>query len=73
MKYNFLPVVFTIAALLSSCGNNQQAEESVKDTAVAEVPATAPATVSPTVDTAAIIAAYEAANAKTKSVNKKPQ
>jgi len=69
MKYNFLPIVFPIAALLSSCGNNQQAEESPKDTAVAEVPATAPAAV----DTLAIIAAYEAAHAKTKSTDTKPQ
>lgn len=72
MKYNFLPVIFPIAALLSSCGNNQQAKETPKDTAVAEVPAAEPAPVAPVVDTAAIIAAYEAANAKTKSNNKKP-
>ena len=71
MKYNFLPIVFPVAALLLSCGGNQTKEKDVvADTTV--VRDTVVQTVMQPVDTAAIIAAYEAEFAKTKSKNAKP-
>src|SRR6187431_2712916 len=71
MKYNFLTIVFPVAALLLSCGGNQTKEKDVvADTTV--VRDTVVQTVIQPVDTAAIIAAYEAENAKTKSKNPKP-
>jgi len=73
MKYNFLPMVFPVAALLLSCGNNEKAEEASKDTVVVATTDTVLKVVAEAVDTAAIIAEYEAAYAKTKSTNKKPE
>ena len=71
MKHNFLPIVLPVAALLLSCGGNQTEEKAVvADTAV--VRDTVVQTVIQPVDTAAIIAAYEAEYAKTKSTNTKP-
>lgn len=71
MKYNFLPIVFPVAALLLSCGGNKTEEKAVvADTTV--VTDTVVQTVIQPVDTAAIIAAYEAEYAKTKSTNTKP-
>jgi hypothetical protein len=68
MKYNFLPIIFSVAALLSSCGKKTE------DKAVVAEPPVVRDTVVVTqpVDTAAIIAAYEAEYAKTKSKNTKP-
>ena len=69
MKYNFLPIVFLAAALLSSCGKKTE------DTAVVAADTTVvrdTVVVTQPVDTAAIIAAYEAEYAKTKSKNTKP-
>ena len=71
MKYNFLPIVFSAAALLLSCsGNKTEDKAAVADTTV--VRDTVVQTVIQPVDTAAIIAAYEAEYAKTKSKNTKP-
>ena len=71
MKYNFLPIVFSVAALLLSCsGNKTEDKAAVADTTV--VRDTVVQTVIQPVDTAAIIAAYEAEYAKTKSKNTKP-
>ena len=71
MKYNFLPIVFSVAALLLSCGGNKTEDKAaVADTTV--VRDTVVQTVIQPVDTAAIIAAYEAEYAKTKSKNTKP-
>jgi hypothetical protein len=71
MKCNFLTIVFPVAALLLSCGGNQTKEKDVvADTTV--VRDTVVQTVIQPVDTAAIIAAYEAEYAKTKSKNAKP-
>jgi len=71
MKYNFLTIVFPVVALLLSCGGNQTEEKDVvADTTV--VRDTIVQTVIQPVDTAAIIAAYEAEFAKTKSKNAKP-
>ena len=71
MKYNFLPIVIPVAALLLSCGGNKTEEKAVvADTTV--VTDTIVQTVTESVDTSAIIAAYEAANAKTKTKNPKP-
>ena len=77
MKYNFLPIVFSVSALLLSCGGNQTEEKAVvADTTVVTdttvVRDTVVQTVIQPVDTAAIIAAYEAEYAKTKSKNTKP-
>ncbi len=65
MKYNFLPIVILVAAQLLSCRGNK-----TEDTAV--VVDTVIQTVIQPVDTAAIIAAYEAEYAKTKSKDTKP-
>ena len=71
MKYNFLPIVFSVAALLLSCGGNKTEDKAaVADTTV--IRDTVVQTVIQPVDTAAIIAAYEAEYAKTKSKNTKP-
>src|SRR6478735_8825693 len=71
MKYKFIPIVFSVSALLLSCGGNQTEEKAgVADTTV--VRDTVVQTVIQPVDTAAIIAAYEAEYAKTKSKNTKP-
>ena len=71
MKYNFLPIVFPVAALLLSCsGNKTEDKAAVADTTV--IRDTVVQTVIQPVDTAAIIAAYEAEYAKTKSKNTKP-
>jgi len=70
MKYNFLPIVFSVAALLSSCGKKTEDKAVVADTTVDRD--TVVQTVIQPVDTAAIIAAYEAEYAKTKSKNTKP-
>jgi len=72
MKYNFLPLVLPVAALLFSCGSNKDSEASTKDTTVMAITDTVVQTVTESVDTAAIIAEYEAAYAKTKSTDKKP-
>jgi outer membrane biosynthesis protein TonB len=68
MKYNFLFIIFSVTALLSSCGKKTEDKAVVADTTVVRdtVVVTQP------VDTAAIIAAYEAEYAKTKSKNTKP-
>jgi Gram-negative bacterial TonB protein C-terminal len=69
MKYNFLPIAFSAAALLLSCsGNKTEDKAAVSDTTVIRDTVT----VIQPVDTAAIIAAYEAEYAKTKSKNTKP-
>ncbi len=71
MKYNFLPIAFSAAALLFSCsGKKTDDKAAVADTTV--VRDTVVQTVIQPVDTAAIIAAYEAEYAKTKSKNTKP-
>src|SRR4249920_2434522 len=72
MKYNFLPLVLPVAALLFSCGSNKDSEESTKDTVMMATVDTVVKTVTESVDTAAIIAEYEAEYAKTKSKDKKP-
>jgi hypothetical protein len=70
MKYNFLPIAFSAAALLLSCGKKTEDKAAGADTTV--VRDTVVETVIQPVDTAAIIAAYEAEYAKTKSKNTKP-
>ena len=70
MKYNFLPIAFSVAALLLSCSGKKTEDKAVADTTV--VRDTVVETVIQPVDTAAIIAAYEAEYAKTKSKNTKP-
>jgi len=71
MKHNFIPVAFSIAALLLSCkGKKTEDTAVVADTTV--VRDTVVQTVVQPVDTAAIIAAYEAEYAKRKSKNTKP-
>ena len=71
MKYNFLPIAFSAAALLFSCsGKKTEDNAAVADTTV--IRDTVVQTVTQPVDTAAIIAAYEAEYAKTKSKNTKP-
>jgi len=77
MKYKFVPIVFSVSALLLSCGGNQTEEKAVvADTTVVTdttvVRDTVVHTVVQPVDTAAIIAAYKAEHAKTKSKNTKP-
>jgi len=77
MKYKFVPIVFSVSALLLSCGGNQTEEKAVAaDTTVVTdttvVRDTVVQTVVQPVDTAAIIAAYKAEHAKTKSKNTKP-
>ena len=71
MKHNFLPIAFSAAALLVSCKGKQAEDKAVvADTTV--IRDTVVQTVIQPVDTAAIIAAYEAEYAKTKSKNTKP-
>jgi len=71
MKYNFLPIAFSAAALLFSCSGNKTDDKAASaDTTV--IRDTVVQTVTQPVDTAAIIAAYEAEYAKTKSKNTKP-
>ena len=71
MKYNFLPIAFSVAALIVSCKSKQPEDNAVAaDTTV--IRDTVVQTVVQPVDTAAIIAAYEAEYAKTKSKNTKP-
>ena len=70
MKHNFLPIAFLAAALLLSCGKKTEDKAAVADTTV--IRDTVVQTVIQPVDTAAIIAAYEAEYAKTKSKNTKP-
>jgi len=73
MKYKFLPIVIPVAALLFSCGNNEQQADgntAGKDTVVQTD--TVVHTVTESVDTAAIIKAYEAEYAKTKTKDPKP-
>jgi hypothetical protein len=71
MKYNSLPIVFSVAALLLSCQGKQSEDKAVvADTTV--IRDTVVQTVVQPVDTAAIIAAYEAEYAKRKSKNTKP-
>ena len=77
MKYKFFPIVFSVTALLLSCGGDKTEEKAVvADTAAvadtAFIRDTVLQTVVQPVDTAAIIAAYEAQYAKTKSKNTKP-
>jgi periplasmic protein TonB len=77
MKYKFVPIVFSVSALLLACGGNQTEEkDAVADTTVVTdttvVRDTVVQTMVQPVDTAAIIAAYEAQYAKTKSKNTKP-
>jgi outer membrane biosynthesis protein TonB len=72
MKYKFIPIVIPVAALLFSCGNNDQAEEKVATTDTVVQTDTVVHTVTESVDTAAIIAAYEAEYAKTKTKDPKP-
>jgi len=69
MKYNFLPIAFSATAMLFSCsGKKTDDKAAVADTTVIRDTVT----VIQPVDTAAIIAAYEAEYAKTKSKNTKP-
>ena len=71
MKYNSIPIVFSVAALLLSCQGKQTEDKAVvADTTV--IRDTVVQTVVQPVDTAAIIAAYKAEHAKTKSKNTKP-
>lgn len=71
MKYNVLPIVFPVAALLFSCNSNTT-EDKAADPDTTVVIDTVVQTVMQPVDTAAIIAAYEAEYAKTKSKDTKP-
>ena len=71
MKYKFIPIFFSVSTLLLSCGGNQTDEKAVvADTTVVTdttvVRDTVVQTVTQPVDTAAIIAAYEAEYAKLK-------
>ena len=72
MKFKFIPIVFSVSALMLACGGNQTEEKAaVGDTTVITdttvVTDTVVHTVVQPVDTAAIIAAYKAEHAKTKS------
>jgi hypothetical protein len=71
MKYNFLPVVISVA-LLASCKGKPAEDTAVVEDTSAVAPDTVVETVIQPVDTAAIIAAYEAEYAKTKSKDTKP-
>lgn len=68
MKHNFIPIAFSVVALLVSCKGNQT-EDKAETTVIRD---TVVQTVIQPVDTAAIIAAYEAEYAKTKSKDTKP-
>ena len=70
MKYNSLPLVVSVAALLFSCKGKPAEDTAAADTTV--VRDTVVETVIQPVDTAAIIAAYEAEYAKSKSKDTKP-
>jgi TonB family protein len=70
MKYKFIPIVFSAAAMLVSCKSKPTEDTATADTTV--IRDTVVQTVVQPVDTAAIIAAYEAEYAKTKSKNTKP-
>ena len=79
MKYKFIPIVLSVSALLLACGGNQTEEKAavgdttvITDTTVVTDTVVQVQTVTESVDTSAIIAAYEAANAKTKSKDTKP-
>jgi protein TonB len=78
MKRNLYLLVIPVAGILFSCGGDKQTEEAKQDSVVVTKTDTVTnmdtvvRTVTADVDTAAIIAAYEAAYAKTKS-NKKPE
>ena len=73
MKRNYYFMVLPVTALLFSCGGNDKVDETKTDTAVVVTTTdTVVKTVTEQVDTAAIIAAYEAEYAKTKSTDKKP-
>jgi TonB family protein len=69
MKYKLIPIVLSAAVLLVSC-KSKPTEDTAADTPV--IRDTVVQTVVQPVDTAAIIAAYEAEYAKTKSKNTKP-
>ncbi len=73
MKYNFLPVVISVAALLASCKGKPAEDTAVAEDTTAVAPDTVVQTVVQPVDTAAIIAQYEAEYAKTKSKDTKPK
>lgn len=69
MKYKFLPTAIILAAFISSCGNNQDAEQTAVDSIAAQTPIAEPAKA----DTPAVVTDYEAAHAKAKPVTKKPE
>jgi hypothetical protein len=71
MKYKFLPIAFSAAALLLSCSGNKT-DDKASDADTTVVRDTVVQTVIQPVDTAAIIAAYEAEYAKTKAKDTKP-
>ncbi|RYE31652.1 MAG: hypothetical protein EOP48_31385, partial [Sphingobacteriales bacterium] len=83
MKHKFIPIIFSASVLLSACGSNQTDEKAVvadttviRDTTVVRdttvLRDTLVQKVKQKVDTAAIIKAYEAEYAKTKSKNTTP-
>jgi periplasmic protein TonB len=72
MKYNFVPIVFSVAALLLSCQGKKTEDTAVVERDTTVIRDTVVQTVTQPVDTAAIIAAYEAQYAKTKSKDTKP-